>query len=200
MTALPVNPPCKWKMWNKSYCSTYRLPLLTTVIIKPPVLNHIMKRSLFCHSTINFKSDDMAELLHRTNFLGLKKKRKTERIVFFVCILFNLATIRDKSFISLHAPTCSHTKSGKQQWSFLSHHALCSKNKKYNYNINRLPSWAGALQYSQLLETDTFMGQNKRKLEPKELPSCSNWVMMALITMVYIIIAKNHPDKHYIII
>ena len=40
----------------------------------------------------------MVELLHRTNFLGLKKnlkkkKRERQEELFFICILLNLATI-----------------------------------------------------------------------------------------------------------
>ena len=44
-----------------------------------------MERLLFCHSTINFKSVDTAELFHRTNFLGLKKKERgrQKELLFF---------------------------------------------------------------------------------------------------------------------
>lgn len=70
---------------------------MSTTGINPSVLNHIMEWLLFFHSTVNFKSVDMVELSHRTNFLGLKKlfkkKRERQEELFFICILLNLATI-----------------------------------------------------------------------------------------------------------
>ena len=69
------------------YTSQIILCYISTTGISPSVLNHIMERSLFCHSPINFKSVDTAELFHRTNFLGLKKREKDRKnsFVFAFC-------------------------------------------------------------------------------------------------------------------
>lgn len=122
----------------------YQLPLFSTGI-NPSVLNHIMERLLFCHSTINFKSVDMAELFHRTdrtNFLGLNKREKDRKNnCFFICILFNLATIRDKSFISLHPPALIQSLVSSNGHSYLITHSAAKTKNILHWQVTVTKGW-----------------------------------------------------------